>query len=58
MKRTIKLTALIFSLFFIYSSTLQAQDLKLGGGLVYGTEVESIGIEVGAVAGLTGDLCS
>jgi hypothetical protein len=55
MKRIIKLSILTFGLFFIYSSTLQAQDFKLGGGLVYGTEVESIGIEVGAVAGLTGD---
>lgn len=39
MKRTIKIAILIFGLFLTYNTHLQAQDIKLGGGLVLGTGV-------------------
>jgi opacity protein-like surface antigen len=53
MKRTIKLALLLFGLIFAYNTSAQAQDIKAGGGLAYGSEVEAIGIQVSGVYDIT-----
>jgi opacity protein-like surface antigen len=53
MKRTIKLALVLFGLFFAYSTSVQAQDFKAGGGLAFGSEVEAIGIQVSGVYDIT-----
>ncbi len=53
MKRTIKLALLLFGLIFAYNTSAQAQDIKAGGGLAYGSEVEAIGVQVSGVYDIT-----
>lgn len=53
MKRTIKIALVLFGIIFAYSTSTQAQDIKAGGGLAYGSEVEAIGIQVGGVYNIT-----
>jgi len=53
MNRILKTTFIICGLLLSFSFNTQAQDIKVGGGLTYGTQVESIGIEGGAILGFT-----
>lgn len=51
MKKLITYSSLILGMLFFNNSNALAQsnDFKAGGGLVYGTEIEAIGIQVGGV---------
>lgn len=52
MKRLITLGCLVLGLtLFSNSNALAQSDFKVGGGLAYGTEIEAIGIQAGAVYG-------
>lgn len=45
MKRIINIAYVLLALIFAYSANAtQAQEFKTGGGLVFGNEVEAIGI--------------
>ena len=56
MKRLIILASILFGLFMLSATTVQAQEAKLGAGLTYGTEIEAIGIEANGVLGFTENL--
>lgn len=53
MKKLLTVGTLVIGLIFISNTNLYAQDesgdISIGGGLGYGTEIESIGIQVGGV---------
>ncbi|WP_138429730.1 outer membrane protein [Fodinibius saliphilus] len=51
MKKLLTLGCLILGVLFFSNTNTYAQDFKAGGGLAYGTEIESIGIQAGAVVG-------
>ncbi|NGP87928.1 outer membrane protein [Fodinibius halophilus] len=53
MKKLLTLGCLILGIAFLTNSNTYAQDIKAGGGLAYGTEIESIGIQAGAVMGFS-----
>lgn len=51
MKKIIRTSCLLFGLVLAFNTSGYAQespDAKIGGGLIYGTEVEAIGIQAGA----------
>lgn len=50
MKKIILISCVLFGFVFTFNMTSYAQessDTKIGGGLIYGTEVEAIGIQAG-----------
>jgi outer membrane protein X len=57
MKKLITYGCLILGIIFFSNSNALAQsDLNIGGGLAYGTEIEAIGVQAGAVLGFNENL--
>lgn len=46
MKNFVKIAVVTLFMVFAYTTTTQAQDIKLGAGLLFGSEIESVGIQV------------
>ncbi|MCW9708250.1 hypothetical protein [Fodinibius salsisoli] len=59
MKKLLLFSLSIFGLLFIFNTSSHAQassDFKVGGGIIYGSEVEAIGIQAGAKYGFTEEI--
>lgn len=57
MKKLLSITGLVLGIiFFTNTSVLAQNDFKLGAGLAYGSEVEAIGIQAGAVYDFTEEI--
>jgi opacity protein-like surface antigen len=58
MKKLLTTSAILlgFMLFTNTSYSQDATDIKVGGGLIYGSEVEAIGIQAGAKYGVTNEI--
>lgn len=59
MKKIILTSCLLFGLALAFNTTSYAQessDVKIGGGLIYGLEVEAIGIQAGAKYAFTPEI--
>ncbi|MEL7834726.1 hypothetical protein [Fodinibius sp. Rm-B-1B1-1] len=58
MKKLLTLGCLILGMIFFSNSNAyaQAETFKAGGGLAFGSEVEAIGIQAGAVYGFTDEI--
>lgn len=59
MKKLLLTSGVLFGLLLAFNTSSFAQetsDIKIGGGLVYGTEVEAIGIQAGAKYDITSEI--
>lgn len=57
MKKLLSITGLVLGIiFFSNTGALAQNEFKVGGGLAYGSEVEAIGIQVGAVYDFTEEI--
>ncbi|TYP95148.1 Outer membrane protein beta-barrel domain-containing protein [Fodinibius salinus] len=53
MKKLLTVSLLIVGIGLFFNNNAQAQDFKVGLGATYGTQIEAIGIQGGAVAGFS-----
>ncbi|SHF49871.1 hypothetical protein SAMN05443144_109102 [Fodinibius roseus] len=59
MKKIILTSCLLFGLALAFNTTSYAQessDVKIGGGIAYGTEAEAIGVQIGAKYAFTPEI--
>lgn len=53
MKKFFQIAVVTLFLIVAYSTTSQAQDVDLGAGLIYGSEIENVGLQARADVGLS-----
>lgn len=56
MKNLLSITVLIAGMFLFTHSAYAQEEVNLGGGIVYGTEIEAVGIQINGNYGFTEEI--